>query len=446
MSARAAWLLTAGALAFGAPAAGASDAGPGHPPLLEVVRSLNRIQDRIVAGDREALAMQGKLLARADAMIGAVPPSRVNEENNALALMSYGLSGGNPATLDRQVKAMEQSDHMAVLGRGLVAYMRGLHAEALDDLGPIDPLTLDPELGAPLALLQGSLQTEEEPEKALALFDLARLLAPGTMVEEAALRRSIALHLHLGHADDFQQAARRYAQRFVRSPYSEQFALNFADGAVVLYAQLGTKGVAEVADVMPEDYRRAIYLRIARGAALGGLAELTSFAVEGSTPAQPDGAPAMVSPEQARARLYGALSDITSGDPRAVGAELSAIEPAALPQEDRDLLDAGRVMVDALLKTASTGDAAQDRQSAHAEDAPDSGEVARPGDLVDDVEPVHPQQEPDAAQAHDAHGAPHGEDGAPAEQVGDDFSDLDARMAQWQKTIEQADDILSGRE
>ena len=58
---------------------------------------------------------------------------------------------------------------------------------------PVDPLTQPPELGAFLALVKGSITAADDPAAAQKMFDEARLLSPGTLVEEAALRRSIAL-------------------------------------------------------------------------------------------------------------------------------------------------------------------------------------------------------------------------------------------------------------
>ena len=425
----------AAALLMAVPAA-ASDTG--EPPALDLVRSLTRVQDRIVAGDREALAMQGRLLTLADEAIGTIPPSDVHHENNVKALIAYGLSGGNPNTLDRQLKVLGEDDHLAVLGRGLVAYMRGQHEEAIRDLAPFDAMAMDPEIGAPLALLQGSLQVHEHPDEALALFDKARLLAPGTIVEESALRRSIAEHVRLGDTQAFLDTARRYAQRFIRSPYGDQFAAYFANGTVALHDAVDMDAIAEVAGLMPPQYRQAIYVRIAREAALHGLAELASFAITHAIPV--DGEAGAVSPmpvaEERRLSFYGILSTITSDDPETVRTRLGSVEPGALPPEDRDLLAAGKAMADALLKTASVN-SDEGGQASHTMDGVDQepGE-AKAGDLV-------PVEEDSASQDHAISVAqPSGHDSVAEAPKADDFSALDTRMADWKKRIERADKTL----
>lgn len=426
----------AAAICIAAPAA-ASDSS--SPPVLELVRSLSRIQDRIVAGDRNALTMQGHLLSLADKTIGAIPAADVHKEDNVKALISYGLSGGNPGTLNRQLQMLGEDDRMAVLGAGLVAYMRGQHEEAMQDLTAFDAMTLDPEIGAPLALLQGSLYVHEHPEEALTYFDKARLLAPGTIVEESALRRSLAEHVRLGHGKDFLDTARRYAQRFVRSPYGEQFAAYFSNGVVTLHGAFDYARIAEIADAMPVEYRRAIYVRIARQAALHGLAELASFAISHALPAQgqPAAGDEQSAADEARLAFYGILSAVTSDDPQKVRSELGSVKPSTLPPEDRDLLEAGRAMADALLKTAAI-QADADGQASHTADAVDHGPDVLPAGETD-----HAADDQAAPSDHGAAEAAAGSHGTATEEpAGDDFSALDTRMADWKKSIEQADQAL----
>ena len=431
------WALAA-CMAVAAPA-WADEAGA--PPLLELVRSISRVQDGIVAGDRDALALQSRLLSFADERIGAIPAADIHDEHTVKALISYGLSGGNPNTLDRQLQVLGEDDHMAVLGRGLVAYMRGQHEEALQDLAAFDAMTMDPEIGAPLALLQGSLYAHEHPDKALDHFDKARLLAPGTIVEESALRRSLAQHIRLHRTEDFLDTARRYAQRFVRSPYGEQFAVYFSNGVVDLHGSFDVERIAEVADVMPADYRRAIYVRIARQAALHGLTDLAAFATEHALPKDDahdaDNTASASAADKARLAFYDILSTITSSDPQEARTELDSVNTSLLPPEDLDLMAAGRAMVDALVKTSAIkadagGQGSHRMDGVDGDTGPAAAGEAGGGPLVD--EPQTAAQH--AGQPADGPAAKH-EDPA-----SDDFAALDSQLADWRKKIEQADQAL----
>ncbi len=59
---------------------------------------------------------------------------------------------------------------------------------------------------------------------ALKLYDRARLNAPGTIVEEAALRRSVAICVDAGMVDKGLEYSQRYIRRYLHSPYASQFA------------------------------------------------------------------------------------------------------------------------------------------------------------------------------------------------------------------------------
>ena len=69
---------------------------------------------------------------------------------------------------------------------------------------------------------------EKEPAKALAYLDDARLLAPGTLIEEAAFRRQIALIASAGDGERYEMMVARYLRRFPNSVYAGNFRQQFA--------------------------------------------------------------------------------------------------------------------------------------------------------------------------------------------------------------------------
>ena len=102
-----------------------------------------------------------------------------------------------------------------------------------------------PDIAMYLALVKGSMLAEAEPRNALALLDRARLLAPGTLVEEAALRRSIAVATTLGDAKRFLRLSEQYVRAYLRSPYASQFADAFVAGVVTLNATIDRQAVVD---------------------------------------------------------------------------------------------------------------------------------------------------------------------------------------------------------
>ncbi|MGO8078035.1 chemotaxis protein, partial [Rhizobium leguminosarum] len=75
-----------------------------------------------------------------------------------------------------------------------------------------------------LLMIGGNVLIATKPTEALDLYDKARLAAPGTIVEEAALRRSVAICVDNGMLDRGMAYSQRYVRRFLHSPYASQFA------------------------------------------------------------------------------------------------------------------------------------------------------------------------------------------------------------------------------
>ena len=95
---------------------------------------------------------------------------------------------------------------------------------------PGEYFDLPASLGGQVAMAQAALIVGEDPRKALVHLDQARLLAPGTLVEEAAIRRSIFVADQIRDQERFELLARQYLQRFRHSVYAGNFRYRFAAG------------------------------------------------------------------------------------------------------------------------------------------------------------------------------------------------------------------------
>jgi chemotaxis protein MotC len=304
----------------------------------QMVRSLQLVQDRLASGDHAALPMQNKLLEMADARFRASKPDDFKEPKNLRALLVYGMSGGNPATVRGAAGRIQLDETNQAIVDGILDYLGGQPGPAIAALQPIDPMTLSPDVGAFVALIKGSLLAIDDPVQALKLLDQARLLSPGTLVEEAALRRSVAIATTNGDAARFAQASTQYVERYLLSPYASQFADSFVAGVVTLHMALSQDKLADITSMMDTERERVIYLRIARRAAIDGLNELSAFA---STKAIPDDKGATQA-DDPRAELYASLSSITSATVDDIRAKLKTIDRSRLSPSDRSLLDAAQ--------------------------------------------------------------------------------------------------------
>ncbi|MBZ9952060.1 MULTISPECIES: chemotaxis protein MotC [unclassified Mesorhizobium] len=347
----------------------------------QLVRSLQLIQDRIAVGDHAALPMQSKLLEMIDTRLREADKDDFRDPKNFRALLVYGMSGGNPVTVEAAVSRATADARDLALARGVIDYLNGRPAEAIEALKPVDPMAEPSDLGAFLALVKGSLLASDQPAAALVLLDEAKLLGPGTLVEEAALRRSVGIAVAQRDAARFALASTQYVERYLYSPYASQFADSFVSGVIELHMSISQDKLADITSMMDPEREKVIYLRIARRAAIDGLNELSAFA---SARAE-QGRDGNTNQGDPRALLYSSLSTVTSGTIEDVRAKLGKIDRSRLSDGDRALLDAAEAIAGevvappASLPTASSAPA--------------------------EVMPSH-EPEPAAAQTADAAGLP----------------------------------------
>ena len=325
--------------AFGAAAEGDDGAAAGLQPY-QMVRSLQLVQDRIAGGDHAALPMQKKLLELIDARFRDAESREFSERRNFDALMIYAMSGGNPATVAASLGGLSLDEADGAATAGVLSYLGGDVTAARSAMAGVQPSAHPQEVAAFLALVKGSVVAGDDARAGMAMLDRARLLAPGTLVEEAALRRTLSLAVTADDAGRFMLASEQYARRFLRSPYAAQFAETFVSGIIALRKSLDLGRVEEAVSWMTQEQAKTVYLRLARRAAIDGDAELLAFA---SQRAIGEGAEAQDGIDP-RSELYSSISSVTSGTVEEVLARLSGLDASQLSSADRALLEAARTV------------------------------------------------------------------------------------------------------
>jgi len=337
------WLASVGAVAAVLTSGSVPATGGGLEPY-QMMRSLQVVQDQIAGGDHAALPMQRRLLAIIDERLRAAEPASFEDRRNFNALLIYGTSGGNPETLQRLVSRLDLVEAENRLSEGILNYARGDLAVARSLLADLEIPQIDRELAAPFALVAGSLLAQQDPSRALELYDAARIFSPGTLVEEAALRRSIPVIVELQDAERLGRAARQYVGRFLRSPYASQFAEAFVSAVIALHEEISTEMIEEVVAGMTPEHAHVIYLRIARESAIEGYDRLLAFAsrrAEESKIAADEIDPRTV--------LYANIASITSENVTEVLKTLNGIEDRRLATNDRELLRAARKIAESIV-------------------------------------------------------------------------------------------------
>jgi chemotaxis protein MotC len=177
------------------------------------------------------------------------------------------------------------------------------------------------------------------------------LVAPGSLVEEAALRREVALLAEQREAGRVSQLARQYATRFDASPYAADFFRQLAQSV----ARFGLADdpanfalLMGAAANLSVDDKRAFLLALAKATIVNGRFEAAAAAAaEALRGARPDSA------EEARSRLYIAAVRILSDGYEAALADLKSLAPGRLDRSDAALLASVRSVASQLRLTPS---------------------------------------------------------------------------------------------
>ncbi len=331
------------ALPWMAAAAFAQTPGPAAAPAepYELVRSLQAVQDGIANGNAEAYRGHLALIRQIGDKFLAADPAVWSNPHNAQALVLFLLSGGAPQVIRKLPRDRLNVDER--LFNGALAYVEGRQDEAKDLLKDLNPRSIPLSLGGQIALVQGALLANSDASAAIARLDEARLLAPGTLVEEAALRREILLVGQAGDFDKFEFLTLAYIRHYRASMYAGDFWQRFA-------APLTRSGLASderrfprisaMLEQLDRVNRLNVYLAISRTAILRGRLALARLAGEEALVLSSDrGA------DRERAHLFRGVARALADDYEAGLAELQAVDKARLPERDAHILNAALQLV-----------------------------------------------------------------------------------------------------
>lgn len=345
-------------------AASAAGAKPGEPsksagsalaPYL-AMRSLQRLQDQVAHGNTAAQSAQPRSLVHVAEVFAAADPALWKEPRNADAVALYLFSAGRATVVRALIKdgAAFTPDGDRLV-KGALAYAEGQDDIARALLGGFDPKAMPASLGGHLALVLATIFADKDPARSATMLDVARLLVPGTLVEEAALRRQIFLLADALTLDKFTALSRQYLRRFRGSVFASNFRGRLTSFAVRLAVAGDVAQLAKLESVfseLPKADRRGLYLTLSRDALLAGRPDAARYAAAAAAALAPDPA------EAERARLYTAAADAASDAAPTVRATLASLDGARLPARDAELRDAAAAVAASV--DAGLGDQGQD--------------------------------------------------------------------------------------
>jgi chemotaxis protein MotC len=319
-------------------AAGAHWATTRSPMPFDIIRTIQFLQDQVSRGNGRAIQVQSMLLRRFGPVFLQADPAVWSDARNRRAAVLFVLSGGPPDVLRQLLASGVIDDAQEPVFKGALAYVQNDFTEATKILAGLDYRGMEPGLEAHLNLVIGQMMQKDKPKEAIVHLDRARLLAPGGLIEEAALRMEVLLVDGLGDHAAADRLARQYFDRYADSSYSPNFEARFA----AVYSSRGKDDpesaeatMLDVTQRLPDANKRAIFLAVGRRAVVEGhrgFAKLAGEAVLATSEVPDD--------QKQRARLYIAASTIGTASADQLAAELAAIDRTKLFAEDATLLDA----------------------------------------------------------------------------------------------------------
>lgn len=318
-------------------------------PIYKLVRSLEEVQDKIVAGDIKAAEMQRFLIGMIDRRLRTAGPDEFSDLRNVDAAMIYAMSGGNPATLDTLISHDARGNFDTRLTNALLMYLGGKGGSANKTLDEIVPEYKTTAIGPYLSLVAANVVMQKKPDVALKYFDWARLALPGSIVEEAALRRSLIITVKQNNIESSIRLARLYLSRFPNSPYAAQVAEQIVTLIDAHYDKIGNDRIAQTLAWLDPPRQQEVYLRIARKAAVTGRFEFAHWAAGNALTLSngKDDNPAKL------AQLYLNLSSVPTADIAEVKSAFAKIPDEILGPDERRLRDAGAFILSEVEKPAS---------------------------------------------------------------------------------------------
>lgn len=190
--------------------------------LGKAMREISELQARLAQGAKGSQKDLKNSMQQAEAVFTASDVSLASTEEVQL-LVQYILSGGNPAAATKALKQSALTAQQKDLIQGVLSYAKADLVKAKEKLLPIDARQFGTELSAHLTLVQVQLDENSDVEKNLDRLTYAANILPGTLIEEAAIRRMLPLLNKSKKSDRLLYWVLRYQRRFSRSLYYQDF-------------------------------------------------------------------------------------------------------------------------------------------------------------------------------------------------------------------------------
>lgn len=334
----------------------------GYNPPYRIVRKITALQNRIVHGDRAAFdILQHRLVSASNQLLKVDEALWIADLRNARAALKFVMSGGPPDILRRLIEDGALPSRYLGPAVAILAYAEGRKIDAYRLLKDTDPRTFEATLGGHLALIKALTIGARHTDEVRKLLNDARLLSPGTIVEESALRRQIPLEAMQPDNGEFDMLTSRYLRRFGQSVFASGLLLQVAETlARDDYAGGDPKKLRVLKGFLEQlhpSQRKRFLMSLAREATARGLIKMTRFAVE-----EAEKTKAVLLEDEAVLQLFDASMGILEHDKVDSRQRLESVDDELLTAEQSDLRKTALGLGNAIQrwpKTPVVGDASE---------------------------------------------------------------------------------------
>ncbi|ABM45651.1 hypothetical protein H704_01015 [Bartonella bacilliformis Peru38] len=311
---------------------------------IQLVRSLQNLQDKIMSGQEGALQKQPELLREIGEKFLTLSPDVWQDEHNLYALLIYLLNGGNPRVVRIILEDHGQGRIAQNLITGALAYTSHRREEffrAFANLSDQELQLLPPALFLSIVLSTVTNTSEKDPALALKQLNQVRLLAPGTLFEESAIRRELRVAATLGKAELLMLLVRNYAHRFEKSPYVNNFWSEFRLAIPRIEKDLSDEQFETLVSYAPTMLQLMTYTEVSRAALIDARMERVKLSAQKALMLAHE-----LNVSDAPIRLYYAASLAGSVTAEEAAKMLQTISSNDLLERDRPLLTAAQAIAD----------------------------------------------------------------------------------------------------
>lgn len=333
---------------------------------VSAVRKLFSYQDRVVKGDLEAITSQNEIIDTIAGEFNVFSRDDWRDPRNVQAMMAYVLSGGRTEVVEHflgmDVASKEQED----IAKGVLSFALRRPKTAIKQIGDIDTRTLERPLVGVMSLALASLYATENAGRSVALFDEARLHAPNTAVEEAAIRREVPMLLKAGDVSRANVLLSRYVRVFAQSPFAPRFYIEMAASLMSVDETIANSAVAALDQSLsdaPADRKSPLFLKISRSALIAGKVKVAKAAADIVTAMTAD-----PSPDRQKAKLYAAAAIAATEKAETIISDLQSIEDQDFDDDEKSIRSAAAKIAQAVARAGTvTAAPAEQKQNSNVE-------------------------------------------------------------------------------